>query len=207
MRSEAEFQARMLWLRYTYSYFRVKVALLDLELHLFNPGQPRVPAGRPDGGQRTDGDGVTLVADDDHSGNDRYLNPHIMDRHVGKSDAELIARIRRSQYHGWFTSAGRDRNGTFASVEAARDFIKRTIDNNPEAVSRVVSGQSQYEFLTWRFGHMTGREAIMDSPDSDIIRMRVTYNVGVLIVPDPNSEFGYRVHTAYPRNYNVRIGR
>lgn len=56
MFSEAEYQAKLLWLRYSYSYLRLKVALLDLQLHLFNPNQPRVPAGRPDGGQWTAGD-------------------------------------------------------------------------------------------------------------------------------------------------------
>lgn len=203
----AEYQARLLWLRYTCSYFRVKVALLDLELHLFNPSQPRVPAGRPDGGQWTDGDGVIPVADNDRLDEDKYLNQHIINDHVGKSDIELIERIKRSQYRGWTHSFGIDRNGSFASVESARDFIKATIDMNQEAVWRVANGHSQREFLTYRFGFETGREAYVDPPDIEIIGMRRTYEVGVVIVHDLNSELGYRIRTAYPRNYYPPIGR
>ncbi len=92
-------------------------------------------------------------------------------------------------------------------MESAQDFIKRTIDMNPEAVLRVASGRSRREFLTHRFGFETGREAYVDPPDIDIIRVRRTYEAGVVIVHDPNSELGYRIRTAYPRNYYPPIGR
>ena len=58
----------------------------------------------------------------------------------------------------------------------------------------------------WRFGYQTGREAIMDPPGSEI-RIRPTYEVGVYVVHDPRSDFGYRVVSAYPKNYNPRTGR
>ncbi len=186
----------------------LKEALPDLELHLFNPNQPRVPAGRPDGGQWTDGyEGVIPVADNDRPGEDRYLNPHIMDRHVGKTDAELIERMERDTFRGLFKTYYLDRNGSFTSEENARDLIKRTIDTNPEAVTRVSSGLSPSELLTYRFGFETGREAYREPPDSEIIRMRPTYVVGVRIMHDPKSELGYSIITAFPRNFLARIGR
>jgi hypothetical protein len=58
----------------------------------------------------------------------------------------------------------------------------------------------------WRFGYQTGREAIMDPPGSEI-RIRPTYEVGVYIVHDPRADFGYRVASAYPKNFNPRTGR
>ena len=91
-------------------------------------------------------------------------------------------------------------------MESARDFISQTIANNPGDVARVANGELNESFLVWRFGYQTGREAIMDPPGSEI-RMRPTYEVGVYIVHDPRSDFGYRVVSAYPKNYNPRTGR
>jgi hypothetical protein len=99
-----------------------------------------------------------------------------------------------------------DRNGSFDSIESARDFISQTIANNPGDVARVANGEVEGKFLVWRFGYQTGREAILDTPDSEI-RMRPTYEVGVLIVHDPRADFGYRVVNAFPRNFNPRTGR
>jgi hypothetical protein len=162
-----------------------------------------VPAGDPDGGQWTDGGAGTQYAE---TSNDPFLNKHIIERHVDKTDEELKARIRAEQFPGLFVTAGRDRNGSFDSRESARDFISRTIENNPETVAAVASGKLSDAFLTWRFGYQTGREAILDL-DTSTIRMRPTYNVGVLITHDPSSDLGYRVVTAFPRNYNPRVGR
>lgn len=207
MREVYDYAATLAWLRYTDSYLWAKLALLELELHLFNPNQPRVPGGHPDGGQWTDGDGVIPIADNDRPGGDRYLNPHILDRHVGKSDAELIERMERETFHTIYKSYYLDRNGSFASIEDARDLIRRTLDMNPDALARVVNNQSEQEFLTYRFGFETGREAYREPPDSEIIRMRKTYSVGVRIEHDPKSELGYHIITAFPRNFLARIGR
>lgn len=130
-----------------------------------------------------------------------------MDRHVGKTDDELIARLKRERYRAGIASVITDRTGSFASAESARDFIIRTIDMNHETIERVARGQLPDAFLTWRFGHETGREAIEDPTGSKIIRLRKTYEVGVYIVYNPNSEVGYDIRTAYPRNFNPRIGR
>lgn len=185
-------------------------AALDRWLdHAFNPNQPRVPAGHPDGRQWTDGDvaGVIPVADNDRSGGDRYLNPHIMGNHVGKSDVELIARIKGSQFRLFGYSRGIDRNGSFASAESARNFINRTLEANPDMVARVARGVSKIEFLTHRFGYQTGREAYVDPPEINIIGIRRTFEVGVVIRHNPNSEFGYIIYNAFPRNYYPPIGR
>ncbi|MBI4275948.1 MAG: hypothetical protein HY659_14735 [Rhizobiales bacterium] len=147
---------------------------------------------------------IQLVSDESES--DRLLNRHISEQHIDKTDDELIARIQREQIRGIFVSTGLDRNGAFDSIESARDLIQQTINNNSDVVARVASGRSTDAFLTWRFGRVTGREAILDLQTSTV-RMRKTYEVGVAIVHDPNSLSGYRIVTAYPRNYNSRIGR
>lgn len=192
----------------------VQYALLRLELAFdravkagFNPGQLRVPTGQPDGGQWTDGDGDVIPAADDRPGNDRYLNDHILRDHVGKSDTELIARMKRETVRGRFASRIMDRNGAFASEEDARDLIRRTLDMNHEVVERVARGQLPRAFITLRVGSETGKEAYREPSDSDVIRMRRTYEVGVEIMHNQNSGSGYRIISAYPRNYNPRTGR
>lgn len=90
-------------------------------------------------------------------------------------------------------------------VEKLRyELIRRTLDRNSEAVERVREGRSQGEFLPSRFGFVTGREAVME-PIGSPIRLRDTYGVGVVIRHDEQD--GFRVVSAFPRNYNPRIGR
>jgi hypothetical protein len=83
-----------------------------LALKVFNPFQPRIPTGTREGG-RWSGDSTSDGADDDSlirpaavrerdriSGaelaKDPDLNRHIVDRHVGKTDAEMIKRLADS---------------------------------------------------------------------------------------------------------------
>jgi hypothetical protein len=201
----------------------------------YSPSQPRVPAGSGrESGQWTSGQGgsapalpslldslfqitpgetdnselVQLAGDERALGinPDELINRHIMNDHIGKTDEELIARIQQRQFRGLFHSTGMDRNGSFDSVESARDLIARTIESNSEAAKQVASGQQRGSFLTTRFGYRTGKEAYLDQETSQI-RMRTTYEVGVSIVHDARGNTGYRVLTAYPRNYNPRIGR
>lgn len=84
--------------------------------------------------------------------------------------------------------------------------LRKTIVNNPGEVAKVASGEKKEAFLTSEYGRETGREAYLDSPDPEI-RTRTTSGVGVLIVHDRSSGAGYRVVTAFPRNYNARVGR
>lgn len=104
---------------------------------------------------------------------------------------------------------GRDRVGAFASEESARDLIKCTLDNNAGAVQDVASGHVSGDFITWRFGFQTGREAYLPAPDSDMrdIPIRPTFGVGVAIAHDPHVDAGFRIITAYPRNENARLGQ
>jgi hypothetical protein len=134
------------------------------------------------------------------------VNQHILAEHVGKTDEELIARIRRTQFRGLIYTFGMDRNGSFDSIESARDFISQTLRANSQAAQQVASGQQDGLFLTYRFGYRTGKEAYLDVNTSRI-EMRPTYDVGVEILHDASRSSGYRAVSAYPRNYNPRIGR
>lgn len=203
--------------RWRLSALKVQMALLRCGLFLktFNPNQPRVPAGEPDGGQWTkegesarnssqDDPKIIFVADRDDR---RYSvdlreeesgGSHAIKEHVGKTDIEMLQRVRNEQYRTYFITTGRRRVGSFSSIEAANDFVNRTLEANSTEVDSVAEGRSGKAFITLRFGHPTGREAYCKNGLEPY--MRNTYSVGVVIVNDPSRASGYRVITAYPRN-------
>jgi hypothetical protein len=196
-----------------------KLVRARLALKVFNPFQPRVPAGTREGGQwagdgtadRTgDGSLIQLVAGrerDRISGaelaRDPYLNRHIVDGHVGKTDAEVIERVADSYRRQLFgllpPSLPLMRDGSFDSIESARTFIREALEKNRDAVQRVAEGSEPDALLKSRFGYPTGREAVSIPKDTPI-RMRTTYGVGIWIVHDRSTERGFRIITAYPRN-------
>lgn len=200
-------------LRWQFAALDVEAKLVRarLALKVFNPLQPRVPAGTREGG-RWAGDGSLIQPAagrerDRISGaelaEDPYLNRHIVDGHIGKTDAEMIERVAESYRRKLFgllppiTPLIRD--GSFESIESARTFIRDTLDKNEDAVQRVAEGSKKGALLKSRFGYPTGREAVSIPKDTPI-RMRTTYGVGVLIVHDLTAARGLRIITAYPRN-------
>ena len=172
----------------------------------FNPDQPHAPAGSAEGGQWTSGGGrfaeratprnysVNLKDEEAPNG-----IGHTIRNHVGKTDDELLRAVRERRFNFLFFSAIGKREGSFESVEAANDFVNRTLERNGPTVDLVASGKLDHEFITTRFGYVTGREAFRPSPNSEPY-VRDAFGVGVLIRHDPRSERGYRVMTAYPRN-------
>jgi hypothetical protein len=209
--------ARLRW-QLAALHFEVKLIRLGLILHAYNPGQPRVPAGRPDGGQWTSDDNP----DDPGTGDDARIffvsdqeNPrytvileeeearggHTIRRHVGKKDEELLERVQRDR--GWLPGLtySRYRDGSFDTTRDANDFVNRTLENNSSMVDSVVTGKQEDAFMTSRFGYRTGREAYR--PEDSEPYIRDTYSVGVYILKDPRSSRGYRVQSAYPRNDGV----
>jgi hypothetical protein len=124
---------------------------------------------------------------------------HTLRDHVGKSDEELLATLKQRRYDSPSASVIGKREGSFDSVANANDFVNRTLEQNRTTVDMVVNGKSDRDFVTTRFGNITGREAFRSDPDADPY-LRNTYSVGVEIRRDPGSSRGYRVHTAYPRN-------
>ena len=85
----------------------LKLLRLELVLRAYNPNQPRVPAGQPDGGQwasdvaspsSEDGD-TAHVCKTSEQNKDQYkvlleeeekLGGHTIEMHVGKSDTEMM---------------------------------------------------------------------------------------------------------------------
>lgn len=191
----------------------VKLLRLGLILRAYNPGQPRVPAGHPDGGQWTSDDGsIGRQRDDDvrlffvGDGTDRQYRVdlrseegqggHTLGRHVGKSDDELFERVRKSQWRSLIANGGIKRDGSFDSIESANDLVNQTIESNRTSVDRVASGADARKFIKKLFDRKTGREAY--STDEGIVHMRDTYSVGVELRYDSTSPRGFRVRSAYP---------
>ncbi|MBA1156741.1 RNase A-like domain-containing protein [Microvirga mediterraneensis] len=182
-------------------------------LKRFNPQQPRVPAGSPNGGQWTSGDGGSGVgASTDptpvqvgyreegrrHTVDLREAEVrggHAMREHVGKTEAELTGRVEREYWDLRIIELGRKRAGSFFSIGEANEYVNAALDANRAIVEEVAAGREPSAFFTHRLGFVTGREAIV-LPERRTIILRRTYGIGVLIIHDKRSPNGFRVHTA-----------
>lgn len=189
------------------------------ERSAFNPMQPRVPAGNPDGGQWTDGGGgdgrakpllvgdgrgfpVNLLEEEAKGG-------HAIAMHVNKPDEFLKARIlgSRSNLPG-IISAGAIRAGSFTSLDAANKLVNATLSANSEKIDNWLKSDN---WLTTPstiavtvengyFGRTTGYEAYAPNDRSQPI-MRDTSAVVVVISKSKTSPRGFDVDTAYPLNH------
>ena len=203
--------------RWSIDAARASVALLRLGLVLrgYDPNQPRVPAGSSEGGEWTGGNGgntVSLPSDVPSryaqldAGLPRSIDlrdeeargGHALREHVGKTDEQMLARVRASKRIFPIVIYGLKRDGSFKSVESANDFVNRTLSQHASEVELVASGKEKKAFLKSRFGYKTGREAYTAGRLDPYLRD--TYGVGVYILHDPRSKNGFRVDTAYPRN-------
>jgi hypothetical protein len=127
---------------------------------------------------------------------------HAIRKHVGKTEAELLGEFEQDNRYGWFADEIRKREGSFDSIENANDLTNRTLRANSEQVDRVASGQDARAYIQYRFGFVTGYEVYRTDPDYPEFEARKTYGVGVEIWHDPSSPRGFRVRTAYPRNFD-----
>jgi hypothetical protein len=179
-------------------------------LKAFNPDQPRVPAGSPDGGQWTDegaagAPGTRYAQGGGQSGypidlqEEERLGGHPISAHVGKSEAYLKERVRQEaamivDRGDHFRGLG---VGSFTSLESANRLVNSTIAQNQTIVDEVARGEQGRAFLSSRFSSRTGYEAYLSTYHSQPF-MQDTYGVGVVILRDPRAEKGFRAQTAFP---------
>ncbi len=184
----------------------------------FNPDQPRDDRGRwteggagdPGSGAGDDGQVILVGGPGARSGypvdilDEAALGGHTYERHVGKSEEYLTARIvgSRTNVAGIFT-VGERRAGSFTSLEAANKLINSTLAQNGNRVDAFAAGRFPpslpFMFVFADFDSPTGYEAFA-SNDRVQPRMRPTYGVTVLIRRTAGSEKGYHVHSAWPTN-------
>ncbi len=193
--------------------------LLALTFKTFDPNQARVPPSNPGGGQWTDGGGLsggTIKPANDRprrrlaqaTPNRRYRvnlpkhearGGHTISQHVNKTPEFLTRRLHTERYRAGFFSVYRRQVGSFSSMEAAEQLINSTLARNSSMVIRVANGLEPDAYVTARFNSKTGIEAVNLTRRGKIV-IRDTFSVGVVVVHDPNSTTGFRIHTAFPRN-------
>lgn len=125
------------------------------------------------------------------------------DKHVGKSDEELLNVLRRNYIVGaaadWFQQA----EGSFADIPSAWSFVNRVLEENPAEVDKVAKGRHPDAVLQSRFCGVTGKEAFR--PDCYVAPLiRDTHCVCVVIKAAVGTERGYRIHTAFPTSQDPR---
>jgi hypothetical protein len=176
----------------------------------YNADQPRAPAGTPEGGQWTSGEGGgerTQVAQTSEAFGLIDLTEHeaprgsghTIERHVGKSDAFLIRRVETERYPGVFVSVGLEAAGTFPSLEAANKLVSATIAENASQVQEIINKSGGKAVLQSYFSAPTGREAYKPGPNAQP-SIRPTYGVLVVVRPDSRTSRGYSIVTAMPNN-------
>ncbi|UUP18908.1 RNase A-like domain-containing protein [Nitratireductor thuwali] len=208
MAIEAQLAEQVAWYRFLFAARRLERALK------YNPNwqsQPRVPAGRPDGGRWTDGSGraesgtegeiVRLVQAEAGQGyridllDEEAAGGHAIRSHVGRSPESLLARVRGEHYFGFIFEIRRKRDGSFPTVAAANRLVNATLSRNRSVVEAVAGGELGRAFVTAEFRSKTGIEAY-GYGEHAAPRLRDTYGVGVLIAHDPNTHRRFRVVAA-----------
>lgn len=198
--------------------FDAKMLRLGLALKAnFDPNQPRVPAGRPDGGQWTRVEGYARESDGGNAEQatiaqaetqggfavdlleEESLGGHTIQRHVGRSPQSLLARVRGQSFFGLFYTIATRRAGSFPSIMAATKLVNATLAQNHVTVDQVARGILASAFVTAVFTSKTGIEAYRPTLRAQPY-IRDTFGVGVSILHDPSTSNGFRVVRAYPRN-------
>lgn len=191
----------------------------------FDPNQPRVQAGSPNGGQWTDGGGSdagaqlaeTVVQTISDTVSQLVFDPidlkleegglhggHTISSHVDKSDEELKSALYSSRYERWIGNSRytfqKEAIGSFDSLESANDLINRALEANPDAVEALLKLKPRERaLLEHRFGFRTGREVWSETNDSDA-EIRWTFAIRLLMERDGISSRGFRIVTAFPVN-------
>ena len=183
-----------------------------------------LPAGGPDGGQWTSGDGIEggdpeilsdVTPDDNWSPDAHYaqndslagypidLNDerarggHTIERHVNRTPDTLIAQALEA--FETRPNAQDSRSGSFSSLEAATKLVNSTLAQNRAIIDEIASGARPHAVVFARFGSVTGIEAVAPNIRAQPY-IRETHGVGVVVVHDRSSPRGYTVWTAFPSN-------
>lgn len=215
-----DLRTRIQALRYELAGERMMLAAIRFGLTLercanFDPAQPRDELGR-----WTDGGGNSSIGSRDPSEGDRTraagspdwgsidlrmeegpAGGHTIARHVGKSDEELLALASADLTSGTARKRGEVRAGSFETLDGANVFVDEALRSNADRVASVGSGLSPASAIYESFDRPTGREVVLDVMDRNV-RFRTTYGVAVFIIHDPGRLRGYRIHTAYPMNFD-----
>jgi Bacterial CdiA-CT RNAse A domain len=134
------------------------------------------------------------------------LGGHTFDRHVGKPDQYLKARIlqNRANIAGIF-GFGEKRAGSFTSLEAANKLVNSTM-SSPENVLKIQNfvGNTSvlrlpFQYVFKNFKTPTGYEAYSPETGYQPI-MRSTYGVTIRLQRSTSDPRGYYVHSAWPMN-------
>ena len=130
---------------------------------------------------------------------DKRLDGHIYERHVGKSEDYLINRVDTEIYRVGPVTVGLERAGSFPSLEAANSLTNSTLSQNTDVVQEVAEGKRGGARVFGGFSSPTGYEAYKQSDEAQPY-MRETNFVETIIQHDKSSPRGFSVVTSFPRN-------
>jgi hypothetical protein len=144
-------------------------------------------------------DGVQLAGEPVDLLEQQQRGGHVISEHAGRTYDYLKSRsreeARRTLERGdYFEGAS---VGSFTSVQSANRLVNSTISENQDKIDQRIRDGEPAVVISKRFTSPTGYEAYLARAHADPI-IRDTFGVKVVIRPDPGSDRGWRVHTAYP---------
>lgn len=116
---------------------------------------------------------------------------HTLERHVGKSDADLRKRLDESRgTRGELAAAS-----TFESRRNAERFVAATLARNEAAIRRWLKGRDgpSAKAFTARFSEATGRRMELGR-----VRSESVHGTRVVLRRDSTAPTGYRIVTGFP---------
>jgi hypothetical protein len=111
---------------------------------------------------------------------------HVIERHVGWTDAELIARANGAK-------SSKGGASSYSSLEAADYFTSETIQQNGEVVQSWLAGTDGRLVINGTFNQTTGRWVLGGGNSPQWVS-----ETRIVLVRDPNKTSGYTILTSYP---------
>jgi hypothetical protein len=110
---------------------------------------------------------------------------HTLERHVGKSDEDLLARLHEETRRGLAS--------TFPDQRTAESAINTLLERNRSQLNEWLSSGAGSLRLQDHLGHVVGRTADRAGNVFDVTGVRA------MLLRDSSMPEGYRILTAYPR--------
>ncbi|MBV5266465.1 RNase A-like domain-containing protein [Pinisolibacter aquiterrae] len=130
-----------------------------------------------------------------------FKNGHTLKLHVGMTDDQLAIEAVSNLSTSRARKRGDARAGTFDTIESANALVNATLDANADTVSAVGSGVVPFQAVYLELGTRTGREAVASLARGSV-HYREASGVAVVLIHDPGRLRGFRIHTAYPMNFD-----
>lgn len=125
---------------------------------------------------------------------------HTVDRHVAKSNIDLMEYMQRETYRSPNLEVVKMVHGSYNSIQEANYYVNDILSENKDVIDSVIKNRNYKGIWIGKYyGTPTGREAFREDPYSTPY-IRQTFSAGVQVIYAPTTSRKYTVLTAFPFN-------